>query len=368
MASTEQATIRKLEKATKATFDEADSTALPPADIIAYNELRSCADLFRMHTEGILEIQPVYERDIVWSDVAQTRFVDSLIKQLPIPSMCFSLDYKTERFQIIDGLQRMSTIIRFLRGSGWTLSTLDDIDPKISGKAVSDFVDRKSSLNLYYKRIQNTNLPVTILRCDYSRKTHMEYIFMIFHRLNSGGYKLTNQEIRNCIYSGPFNELLKELNRNLDWMNINAMKRTSGYRFRKEEIILRFFAFYDRYQTYDGKLSAFLNEYMSDNRYASDSVLNRKRVIFKRSVEIINRTMFEGKSPRLSIVILESVMAGVALNIGFLEKQPALDIKAMYIKLLNEDEFSPYRIIEGLARKERVIGRISTANKIFSGK
>jgi len=365
MASTKQATIRKLEKAT---FDEADSTALPPTDIIAYNELRSCADLFRMYTEGILEIQPVYERDVVWKDVAQTRFIDSLVKQLPIPSMCFSLDYKTEKFQVIDGLQRMSTIIRFLKGSGWRLSTLEDIDPKISGKPVSDFVDRKSPLNLYYTRIQNTSLPVTILRCDYSKKSHMEYIFMIFHRLNSGGAKLTNQEIRNCIYGGPFNELLKELNHNSHWMSINGMKKTSGYRFRKEEIILRFFVFHDKYQAYEGKLSGFLNDYMSASRYPRHSFLEMKRVIFNRTVEIINTAMFEGKSPALSAVLLESLLVGVAFNIDFLERQTALDIRSMYTKLLNEAEFSPLAIIEGLARKDKVIGRISKAKKIFSGK
>ena len=79
------------------TFQEDDSFELPPPDIIAYNELRSCADLFRMYKEGILEIQPEYQREIVWTDADQTRFIDSLVKQLPIPSMCFSLDYKSQK-------------------------------------------------------------------------------------------------------------------------------------------------------------------------------------------------------------------------------------------------------------------------------
>jgi hypothetical protein len=350
------------------TFEQSDSIAIPPSDIIAYNELRSCADLFRMHTDGILEIQPVYERDIVWNDAAQTRFIDSLIKQLPIPSMCFSLDYKKEKFQVIDGLQRMSTIIRFLKGSKWTLSALEDIDPKISGRPVSDFFDRKSPLHFYYTRIENMSLPVTILRCDYSKESNREYIFMIFHRLNSGGAKLTNQEIRNCIYSGPFNDLLKELNHNTHWMSINGMKRTFGYRFRKEEIILRFFALYDNSRNYEGKLSVFLNKYMSKYRNSSKSFLSKKRVIFNRTVEIINKDMFEGKSPHLSSVVLESILVGVALNIDYIEKQAPSDIKRMYAKLLDAHEFSLGEIIEGIARKEKVIGRISTAKRIFSGK
>jgi uncharacterized protein with ParB-like and HNH nuclease domain len=69
-----------------------------------------------MFKQGILNIQPEFQREIVWKGPAQTRFIDSLIKQLPIPSLCFSLDYKTQRWQVIDGLQRMASIIRFLGG------------------------------------------------------------------------------------------------------------------------------------------------------------------------------------------------------------------------------------------------------------
>ena len=95
-------------------FTEDDYASVPPSDIVAYDELRSCADLFRMHEQGILEIQPHFQREVVWKGTDQTRFIDSLIKQLPIPSMCFALDHKAQRWIVIDGLQRISTIVRFL--------------------------------------------------------------------------------------------------------------------------------------------------------------------------------------------------------------------------------------------------------------
>lgn len=56
-------TITKLEERT---FYEDGSAEVPPEDIVAYNELRSCAGLYKMHTQGILEIQPEFQRDIVW--------------------------------------------------------------------------------------------------------------------------------------------------------------------------------------------------------------------------------------------------------------------------------------------------------------
>src|SRR5581483_2479999 len=93
---------------------EDDSNELPPGDVFAFNELRSCADLFRLSETKTLQIHPDFQRDVVWKDADQTRFIDSLVKNLPIPSLCFSLDSKTEKMQVIDGLQRISTICRFL--------------------------------------------------------------------------------------------------------------------------------------------------------------------------------------------------------------------------------------------------------------
>src|SRR5690606_17196849 len=107
----------------------------------------------------------------------------------------------------IDGLQRMATINRFLEGGDWKLSRLEDIDPKLRGQSVAAIKTSNTKLHNYYTRVENLSIPLTVLRCDFSKSSHMEYLFTIFHRLNAGGTKLNNQEIRNCIYGGPFNQL-----------------------------------------------------------------------------------------------------------------------------------------------------------------
>lgn len=177
-------------------FVEQDTQEIPPGDIVAYNELRSCADLYRMVENQSLNISPEFQRDVVWASAAQTRFVDSLIKQLPIPSLCFSYDYKTEEWQVIDGLQRLSSVIKFLdKKSTWTLSPLPDIDPRISGLPVASFHVPSTELNKLKRRIENATLPITVIRCDPSLQSHSNYLFTIFHRLNTGGVRLNNQEI-----------------------------------------------------------------------------------------------------------------------------------------------------------------------------
>lgn len=360
--------VSEVEQLEDETFNEDDSAEIPPQDIVAYNELRSCADLFRMYKDGILEIRPEFQREIVWKDPAQTRFIDSLVKQLPIPSMCFSMDFKSQKWQVIDGLQRMASIIRFLKGSGWTLSKLEDIDPKLSGTPVSIFVDSNSELHSYYTRVENLTLPITVLRCDYSKKSHSNYIFTIFHRLNSGGIRLNNQEIRNCIFGGPFNKFLKTLDANPTWMKINKMEKSGGYRYTKQELILRFFAFHDNYETYRGRLAKFLNGYMAKYRCPSDAFISEKKTLFNHTVDIVYRSVFAGRiPPRLSISILEATLVGVSFNLSYLESQPEANVKALYNRLKNDDEFSEKRLREGLAGQKKVIGRMSTAQRIFSG-
>lgn len=357
-----------LKKLEEKTFHEDDSPELPPPDIIAYNELRSCADLHRMHVQGILEIQPEFQREIVWKNPDQTRFIDSLTKQLPIPSMCFSLDYKTQKWQVIDGLQRMATIIRFLSGEKWTLSRLEDIDPKLAGQPLSKFVDENSELHTYYTRVENLTLPITVLRCDYSKKSHTYYLFTIFHRLNTGGMKLNNQEIRNCIYAGPFNWLLKELNKDSAWMKLNKMKSDVGYRFTKQELILRLFAFHDRYHDYRGRLARFLNEYMDDNKNCVPDVIEQKRILFNRTVNIVFKKVFEGKAPpKIPISVLEALLVGVSFNLEYLEAQTAGQVKALYEKLLSNEELSEEKLSEGLSGKTRVINRLTAAVQVLSG-
>ena len=359
----------QLDKLEQRTYQEDDSPEIPPPDIIAYNELRSCADLYRMKTEGILDIHPEFQREFVWKKPDQTRFIDSLIKQLPIPSMCFSLDFKAQRWQVIDGLQRMSTICNFLSGDPGKLSNLDDVDQNISGKPIPAFHDRHGALHEYLVRVQNLTLPITVLRCDYGKKSHSRYLFTIFHRLNTGGMKLNNQEIRNCIYSGRLNDLLKELNESPDWMSLNRMRKSTGHRFTKQELILRLLAFHDSYKSYGGRLARFLNDYMDEHRDPSEADLQKKRDLFLRTVATVFKRLYRGTPPQKQpLSVLEATLVGVSFNLDYLESIADAKVRQLHKALLDHDEFSEEKLVEGLSGKQRVIGRINAARKVLSGR
>ena len=84
--------------------------------------------------------------------------------------MCFAMDHKAQKWMVIDGLQRISTIVKFLEGGDWRLSQLDDIEPEISGKSVALIKTSHGPLHQYYTRVENLSIPVTVLRCDFKKK------------------------------------------------------------------------------------------------------------------------------------------------------------------------------------------------------
>lgn len=353
-------------------YENDDDNETPPSDVIAFNELRSCADLFRMYKADQLKIDPDFQRNIVWSASAKTRFIDSLAKQLPIPSMCLSLDAKTDKRLMIDGLQRISTIIKFLSDDNWQLSKLDDVDSRISGSTPGHI--RKMHKDVY-SRIENITIPITVLRCDYSKKSHMNYLFTIFHRLNSGGNKLNNQEIRNCIYSGSFNDELKELASNDISQSIFNYKKNfdntndsgKNYRFEYEELYLRIFAFSENLKSYKGKLATFLNDYMESKRNINNESLNKLFSNMLRVLVLLAKSKNEDKNIlfKLSRTTIEAILYGIYQNIEYCEQQGVKHIINSITVLRRNPLFSQEALKEGLASKDKVNQRLNSSEAIF---
>lgn len=361
-----EASIEQQEEAEREVDDSNES---PPSDIVAYNELRSGADLLRMYQEGDLIIQPDFQRDVVWKSTDQTRFIDSLIKQLPIPSMCFAYDAKKNEWLVIDGLQRISTIVRFLNGEDWRLSNLPDIDDVLRNKSPATFKTAKPGTDLrkVFSKVQNQTIPINVLRCDFSKRSHNEYLFTIFHRLNSGGLKLNNQEIRNCIYSGTFNQALKTWDNDPNWRAVNNMQPGEKYRFAKQEAILRFFAFLRNRENYKGSVAKFLNDYMSSNRHADDTVIKEHGDLFTRVVMVLAEKFITQRPPsRMPGTVLEAIMVGIAENLIHLEGATVAHCQQLLVKFRAHNSISDSELAEGLSKKDKVDARLNAATAIFA--
>lgn len=341
---------------------DATRAILPPQDVVAFNEQRSCADILRMVQKKQLDINPDFQRDVVWPNKAQTLFVDSLLKQLPIPSLCISLDTKSNKRYVIDGLQRITSIVKFLEdGSNWVLSKVEDADERISGKSVSTI---KAENPTMYEAIENVSIPITVIRCDFDNDLHMEYLFQIFNRLNTGGVKLYNQEIRNCIFQGPFNTMLKELAKSERWLtfaNITEEKVRKS-RMSNEERILRFFAFYYNLENYGGSMAGFLNNFMKQNRNMPEAQVRSYKELFSTTLSVACKLDAKPDSKNAA----DAILIGISKNVSNLSTKSKEEVNQIYQHVISSPEFSSEELKEGLSNKEKVKHRMQKSIELFN--
>ena len=146
-----------------------------------------------------------------------SRFIESVLLGLPIPSIFLATDEKNNNKIIIDGYQRIMTIYDFVHTGIWSktsevfkLTTSKEINQRWMGKAFKELDPTDQ------RKIRSTTIH-TIIFEQIKPSDDDTSLYQIFERINTGGRTLTPQEIRNCVAQGPLNSLLVELNQNASW-------------------------------------------------------------------------------------------------------------------------------------------------------
>ncbi len=202
---------------------------------------------------GGLELAPDFQRR-VWTLTQKSRLIESIFLRIPLPTFYFSEDDEG-LLQVIDGLQRLSTVYDFVRGKHFKLENLEYLKNELGGK---DFKNIDGSL--WSRRIYNTQIIVNIV----DPQTPDNVKFDIFKRINTAGSPLKAQEIRHRMSKSRSREFLKVL-ANSKLFNLATSNKLRGHiSMVDREIILRFCAFRliedidDYMQT--GTMDAFLTE------------------------------------------------------------------------------------------------------------
>lgn len=223
------------------------------------------SQIVSMYENGDIE-KPDLQRNYVWTKAEASRFIDSILLGLPVPSIFLAKD-KDNRLQIVDGLQRITTICDYFRGvfsldnSVFKLSNRENIYFRWRNKAYSELSEAEK------RAIRTYSIHAIVF--EQKKPSDNSGMYQIFERINTGGRVLKPQEIRNSVYHGCFNNLLKELNKTSVWRSILGSE-TPDTRMSDIELILRFFAFIDlknrdEYQQKQINLVKYLNAYMSDH-------------------------------------------------------------------------------------------------------
>jgi Protein of unknown function DUF262 len=200
--------------------------------------------------DGTLLVKPSYQRGYVWDDGRASRLIESLLMNIPIPP-CYLAEDEVGMYSVIDGQQRLYSISRFSRDD-FKLRALTTLT-ELNGKAFKDLTDREQ------RAIKSRFIRCIVI----TQESHREIRFEVFYRLNTGSMQLTDQEIRNAIYRGEFNDLIRSLADQPRWLNALG-KKNLDKRMRDDELIVRFFAVHDRFTEYNSPLRSFLNKYVAD--------------------------------------------------------------------------------------------------------
>lgn len=242
---------------------------------------------------GQLILQPEYQREYVWKLKPElpSRLIESLLLQIPIPPIYFGKVVEG-RMEIIDGQQRLTTLLNFVANK-FPLQKLRGMN-SLNGKLFKDLPQQ------HQEKILDS--PIRSIVIDAAKNMGLRY--EIFERLNRGSMQLNEQEIRNCVSRGPFNDLLAELEKDPTWRKVKGGAEPDG-RFKEREMILRFFAFANRLQQYTGSLKRFLNEYMGQYAPKEPQDLKAHITLFKQTVQNIY-AVFGKESARLYEVTPDS--------------------------------------------------------------
>ncbi len=249
---------------------------------------------------------PPFQRGYVWNERQASRFIESLLLGLPVPGIFLSKDMESADLLVIDGQQRLKSLLFFYEGFiDDKVFRLVDVQKRFLGKTYKELEPEDR------QRLDDSIIHATIVKQDKPSEDNSS-IYLIFERLNSGGLQLQPQEIRSAIYSGLFSDLLKELNKNVAWRRIYGNTST---RLKDQEFILRFFAMYLYRDNYQKPLKGFLNKYMAINRNLKLHSRKQLKEIFFRTVNYIDESL--GKNafrPKraLNASVYDSVMVGVA--------------------------------------------------------
>jgi hypothetical protein len=222
----------------------------------------SFGELIGLHSSGELIITPEYQRLFRWSEEQQSRLIESILLELPIPQI-FVVENQDGRFELIDGLQRVSSVMHFVEPEKLGTESLRlfgcDIIPALNKLTYSELPTRLRF------RIKRAPVRVTVIK---RQSTHM-LRYEMFKRLNTGGSALMPQEIRNCtarMIGDPgisFYAFLTECAHNESFVTCTATLSESDREQKgDEELVLRFFAVKNAPGDFAGSVRDWLDDYM----------------------------------------------------------------------------------------------------------
>lgn len=268
-----------------------------------------------------LVLDPEFQRRNVWDNKRKSKFIESLILGVPIPSLLLANDSKKNKFIVIDGKQRLNTIIEFIasknNGKGFKLTGLTILE-QLNKKDYS-MISTKPELETYFTRLQNALLKLSVIK-NYD----ISILYFIFSRLNTGSVALSTQELRQALYPGEFTKYINNisLKDNPVWAALNIKKPHK--RMKDAEMYVRYFSFKYYLNEYNGNINEFFN-----------NTCEKLNLCWDKKEEKIHRDI---KELDKSIQFIKTHLEDNSFKIYSIEKKS-------FVKLFNRPMFDLYATV-----------------------
>lgn len=251
-----------------------------PSEISIQQRVVPMDAILRRLKQGSINLSPSFQRKFVWDETRKSRLIESIMLKIPLPMFYVSANLEG-KWEVVDGLQRLSTIRDFMIGDVdnkfLTLKNLEFLGDKFNGKKFDEIeIDPREQklINIIYE----TELRFTVIDPSTPEAVKRN----IFKRINTGGMPLTSQEIRQALYEGASSQLLSELVSSESFRKV-AGNRIDNSRLGASELVLRLLSFriLDR-SSYKGNMDTWLSNAMRIMNFFPDPTEEEIFKIFSR--------------------------------------------------------------------------------------
>lgn len=252
---------------------------------------------------------PAYQRAFVWSPERKSKFIESVILELPIPyifiaTLTREIADDEGRAEIVDGSQRVRTLAGFLKDE-FRLVGLEKLN-KLNGFKFSDLTLSRQ------RKIKRQGIRVIELSDKADEAVRRD----IFERINTGSDELRDMEKRKGIYTGAFYQFIKTCADREDFKEVCPISFSKQRREEAEELVLRYFAYSDKYLSFKHDVRRFLDQFLKDNQHHFPK--ERMLTEFERMIIFVKNNFPNGfrKNPSAGTVArvrFEALACGVTL-------------------------------------------------------
>ena len=268
---------------------------------------------------------------------------------------------------IIDGQQRLKSLQFFYGGffrpdpnkKSQQVFELTQVQPQFAGRTYETLEEDDQ------RRLDNSVIHSTIIKQESPDEKEDSSLYYVFGRLNSGGRRVTAQEIRTAIYGGELINVLDELNSHPTWRSLFGKE---SVRLKDRELILRFMALYEDAQGYERPMEEFLNRFARTHRNGPAKYLKKVQATFIATIEFAFKTLGPGAFRpirSMNAAVFDSIAVGLARRLDKGAIQQPAKLKHAFDKLSVDDNFVK-ATSSATATENSVETRIRLATEAFA--